>query len=87
MAQRDTKRTIQKGDALRLKIVEILNREGAMSLSRLERAAKVGWYPTVRAAVNFLEAFGIVAVKDANDALGTKLVSLTKAGTILRPRK
>lgn len=65
-----------RADKLKLQVLEVLRKEGDMTLGELKRATSVRHHYTLTASLEFLEKIGLIKVEKKGDKLGSKVVKL-----------
>ena len=67
-----------KSDKLKLKIIDLLKKEGEKTLGQLKKNIKIAHHYTLTNALEFLEKIGLIETVQKGDKLGSKLVMLKK---------
>jgi predicted transcriptional regulator len=65
-----------KADTLKLKILDLLRKEGELSIGQIKKLAKVPHHYTVTRALEFLEAVKLIKITKKGDKLNSKLVRM-----------
>lgn len=65
-----------KSDRLKIAIIDLLKKEGEMTLGQIKKKTKIAHHYTLTQGLEFLEKMGLIEIKEKRDKLKSKIVKL-----------